>query len=826
MEESSINNYECILQKITIMKISLITKIFAFSSNFPFRFLYIVSKSKKLREKIEETLSGIDLDNNYLSKETVNYINNYKCAQKIYLSIIEKTIEQKILGFKINFPDLNKIPNINNKNKYENVVYNNLKEELYEKYNSLKIYCSDLKYKNRNNKWFLEKISDKNNKYFNNCSFIINDILSIEILINLLYQNNYLNFKNSLKVKKIKENDPKKLILGDENIKYILEYPRAIIIKEKFIYQLLKSNIDNFYICSFENHKRLYSIIYQSKNYYNNNTLYIKANQKYMNLTINKPNISLNEINMYLKEYESINAETLEFNNFSIENSLYDYLFNSSRYNMPNIININNASSKNISIKKYNTDLLVLNFEKDFFEIDLNYKEQIFHCSELINYINCSKHIINLYLYNFPIIYLKKIINPLIEFISIDNFFNLENDIIFCSKEINRNLSKLKKIKIRYSNFLETKEMIYIKRNNFIIEDSKINLKNSILTINDNNVNNINSHKIYEYIESFVGIDKFNFEIGTIQLYNKANNEIRINMYLNDNNNELNDNIINEADINILKYLNFDNLLIYGHILNGIKPLCYYIINEKDNNKDFIEEFELIKNNTDILDIINKSNNNFSESNFSLILKEDYFFFPFVENLLLKISLKKLQKLLNNCVYGQEINVYAINMDTFYNIKNEKLKKLNIYCIYYKYGFNDIEYNLRYIYYNIPSLKCISINLDKTSIIFDKQILPLLCFKMKYKAFNNNIYFKKKILLLEFGDNKEIMNKMKDNNIINVNTKNGVIFKFNNDEIFMINDKNIIHQLQVKNKLLGILTFFYILTLFIILYIILKYILF
>ena len=95
MEESSINNYECILQKITIMKISLITKIFAFSSNFPFRFLYIVSKSKKLREKIEETLSGIDLDNNYLSKETVNYINNYKCTQKIYLSIIEKTIEQK-----------------------------------------------------------------------------------------------------------------------------------------------------------------------------------------------------------------------------------------------------------------------------------------------------------------------------------------------------------------------------------------------------------------------------------------------------------------------------------------------------------------------------------------------------------------------------------------------------------------------------------------------------------------------------------------------------------------------------------------------------------
>jgi len=71
------NDYECILQNITSLRICLITEIFAFSSNFPFRFLYLVSKSKKLQKLIKEILSNINMDNNFLSKQTLKYINNY-----------------------------------------------------------------------------------------------------------------------------------------------------------------------------------------------------------------------------------------------------------------------------------------------------------------------------------------------------------------------------------------------------------------------------------------------------------------------------------------------------------------------------------------------------------------------------------------------------------------------------------------------------------------------------------------------------------------------------------------------------------------------------
>ena len=410
MEDTPNNNYKCILQKVSKMKISLITNIFAFSSKFPFRFLYLVSKSKKLNNIIEEILSYINMNNNDLNKQTLNFVNKYKLAQKIYLTIIEKTIEHKISGFKLVFPELGKISNIISENNYKEVVYNNLKEELFEKYNSLKIYFNDLKYKNINNKWFLKNISGKKNEFFNNCLFILNDLLSIQIIIYLLYCNNYLNFKNNLKVVKIKETDAMKLILGDEKIRYILEYPRAIILKEQFVSQLLKSNIDNFYICSFENKKRIYSIITQRKNNCNKiNSINTGKNNKNMNITINKQKISMNEINIYLKEYESINAEILEFKNFTIENSIYDYFFSSYGYNKKDSIIINTNKSLNDNLiksnifKKINNDFLELNFEMDFFEINIDNKVISLHCSELISFINKANNIINLFLYNFPL---------------------------------------------------------------------------------------------------------------------------------------------------------------------------------------------------------------------------------------------------------------------------------------------------------------------------------------------------------------------------------------------------------------------------------------
>ena len=83
-----------------------------------------------------------------------------------------------------------------------------------------------------------------------------------------------------------------------------------------------------------------------------------------------------------------------------------------SKYNNTKSINIigtfdgnknlkNNFSKKNLF--KKNSDLIKINFEKDYFEMDIDDNITELHCSELINFINSSKHIINLYLYNFPL---------------------------------------------------------------------------------------------------------------------------------------------------------------------------------------------------------------------------------------------------------------------------------------------------------------------------------------------------------------------------------------------------------------------------------------
>ena len=798
MDNITNDNYQCVLQNIKTMKISLITHIFAYSSNFPFRFLYIISKSKKMKEIINSLLANILLENK-LSLECQSYINKYKLAQKIYLPISEKIIEQKINGFSFTFPELKSFPDINPKDKYAEIIYNNLKEELYEKYNSLEVFCNDIKYQNKKNKWFLKKISDKNNIYFNNCSFIIDDIESIEVIIYLLYYNNYLNFKNIIKIKKINTKEKIKFILDDKNIKYILEYPRAIIINNQFIYQLMKSNI-NFYICSFNNINRLFNITFQNKINLNNNIYNISNKKEHM--IINKPHLSFKEINLYLKEYETIGVDSLEFKNFLIQSSIYDYFFGNYKKNKKG----ENDDNINRYDKNLNNNLRVFNFGNDFFEIKENSKIYILHCSEIINYINNSHEIINLYLYNFPVSHLKKIKNKLIEFLSIENFFNFDNDINFCINNINKSLPKIKKIKIKYFDYYYNKSITYIKAyNNFHIKNIIINLKGDKIKLNYN-LNNIDLHEIFYVIESFEGINSFNFGLGNIMLSEKKENDgyIKINMVLNENSNY----ILKEADVNILRFLNFENLLIYGHILNGIKPLQYYFLDE--NNNDIIEELNL-NENINIIEIINKSFNNFSESNFSLIFNGNYFYLPFIENLIIKINLKKVTKLLSNCIFGNELNLYNINIDSLYNIKTEKIKKLNIYLLN---SIDNEELNIRYIYHNIPSLLNISINLYNTKIVFKKDDLSFLYFKIRYK-FDN--IFNKKVIILDFENNNFIYEKIRKKHF-NVHSKDLVIFKFNDEEKIVFKDKKIIKNFNMN--FLDIFRYIYILTLIVLLFII------
>ena len=111
--------------------------------------------------------------------------------------------------------------------------------------------------------------------------------------------------------------------------------------------------MNNFYISSFENINRLYSIVYQRKSNDNNIiefNLNKKEKKKNIDMIINKKNISLKEINLYLKEYQSINAETIEFKNFAIESSFYDYFFSGSKYYNELNININIKDGKNNDI--------------------------------------------------------------------------------------------------------------------------------------------------------------------------------------------------------------------------------------------------------------------------------------------------------------------------------------------------------------------------------------------------------------------------------------------------------------------------------------------
>ena len=378
MENDKHLKSECILCQITKLPITIITEIFAYSSNLPISFIHIISKSKKMQEILFKILSRINSKND-LGQKTNEFIFKYKLSQKVYLALLESTISKKIANLPLTLPTLDEKEM--NSNEYLTIIYNNF-IDIYDKYQSLKVYCNDSIFNKKRNKWYLKKISEIKEEYFNNCVFIVYNIEDIEPIISLLYNNNYLNFKTTLIINKIKDDKMKKIIFEDEKINYNLCYTRAIIVKKQFILQLLKLNI-NIYVCSMENQKKLKNILFQGINDYKNKNIFLekkrltvdysnfnninkiisnfKNNNNIINnknnspsiMNINKQNISFKEINDCLKEFQYINAETIIFSNILIENSFLNSFFGKFKSN--NSINYNN----NYDIKNINNNLII-----------------------------------------------------------------------------------------------------------------------------------------------------------------------------------------------------------------------------------------------------------------------------------------------------------------------------------------------------------------------------------------------------------------------------------------------------------------------------------
>ena len=207
---------------------------------------------------------------------------------------------------------------------------------------------------------------------------------------------------------------------------------------------------------------------------------------------------------------------------------------------------------------------LIINFEKDFFEVNLNNKICLLNCSELINYIKNYKYIKTLCLYNFPLEKLKYIENPFIEFIYIYNFFNFDNSITLYINNINNRLPQLSKIKIKIKDFSNNKEFTFIKKNEINLNNVTLNLLFDNIEINNIDIVNINwtiiPKKLYSIIKSFKGINAFAFTFGIIKKYENIDKTEQFDFVLNDN---YIFEEIKSVDINILEYFNFNNLMIY-----------------------------------------------------------------------------------------------------------------------------------------------------------------------------------------------------------------------------------------------------------------------
>ena len=430
-------------------------------------------------------------------------------------------------------------------------------------------------------------------------------------------------------------------------------------------------------------------------------------------------------------------------------------------------------------------------------------------------------------LLNFPLESVKSIENPNIEFIYINNFFNFVNGIVLTINDIKDRLPKLSKIKIKIRDFSNCKEFVFIKRNDIDLNNITLNLLEDNIEINDFDIINVNLEivpkKIFSVLKSFKGIKNFKFSFGKIIKYENI-----------DNNVELIDIVVNiyyiykevkQVDINILKLLNLDNLLIYGHILNEMKTLKFYINKERSEANEIDTDFEIFENDY-INNIMRKKNFPFSDSNNTMFFNNNSFFVPFIEDIILKISNKELNKFLNNYyIFLRDINLYNINILLLYQIQNNYIKNINIFYLDNEYDFsfknkNKNEFNLRFIYSNFPCLQSIKLNFKNHKIIFKKSILSLISFNIYYE--NND----KNKLVIDFGINEIILKNLKNKKFRNYlfnNCEGYIIFKINDLEFIHNGYKSLKAPFDFDNTILNILIFFYLITFYIIFLIELVY---
>ena len=94
-----------------------------------------------MQSKIHKILSSIS-EKNQLSKEENEFIAKYKASEVLYLDFLEKTISKKIhtLPLKIPLPEKEYKQNL-----YCNTIHRNF-VELFDKYQSLEIFCTDAIY--------------------------------------------------------------------------------------------------------------------------------------------------------------------------------------------------------------------------------------------------------------------------------------------------------------------------------------------------------------------------------------------------------------------------------------------------------------------------------------------------------------------------------------------------------------------------------------------------------------------------------------------------------------------------------------------------------
>ena len=424
--------YSCILEKITKLKITILTEIFAYASNEPITFLYLCRESTNLNKIISVLISNIAKDNS-LGDQANEAIEKFKISRKTYLSLLKQTISEKLFASNFKIPNLPK--NLNT--VYDKMIFENFKDK-YNKYeDTFIIYCSENIFKQKRKKWYLKILTIKNNLYFNNCVFMVESKEDLMKIIQVLFDNNCLNYNSNLIVCKLSDDSYiRKISLENENIHYCMEYCRSLILNKNIITQILNLKI-NFYICSSNNKHILNNISYQYITNNLNSVKYLKIHQdrEIKKIIIKNSNLTLNDFYNLLQKYEKY--EEIYFQNTRIlKNQKLPFSFilgNQDPWMKTKPINQNNNEKSSLFdimkdknainlIKKQN---LYLNLEKDFYKIDVGFGEKLINTlitSEAINFINSNINIRNLYLYTYPLENFSLLKNVKIENIYIKNF--------------------------------------------------------------------------------------------------------------------------------------------------------------------------------------------------------------------------------------------------------------------------------------------------------------------------------------------------------------------------------------------------------------------